>query len=333
MLAYIRSTTARLAASYLAIIMAMSIGFSVVIYHISTHELGRQVPSRVIRLLTEPDYFNTYLQQRYDESRHALIAELILLNLVMLVAGAFISHVLARRTLRPIEAAMDAQTRFSADASHELRTPLTAIRTSNEVALRKPKLTLAQAKQVIGSNLAEVTRLERLAEGLLKLSRGNSISFKIEPVWLGEVANDAMNQVLAVAQAKSINIDDTVPKIQVSADRAAVVQAVTALLDNAIKYSDKGKTVYLSGQQKNGFGFLSIRDQGPGIKASHLPYIFERFYRADHSRSHQVADGYGLGLSIAKKTISQLGGDITAASRLGDGSTFTVKLPLAKTAN
>ncbi|HEY5442640.1 MAG TPA: HAMP domain-containing sensor histidine kinase, partial [Candidatus Saccharimonadales bacterium] len=282
---FLRSTTARLAASYLGIIMVLSIGFSFVIYKASAHELGRQIPppSMFIPNPDGPDLgFDTrhFFEQRIAEGRGDLLGRLIVLNVLVLIIGAALSYYLARRTLEPIEDAMESQSRFVSDASHELRTPLTAILASNEVALRKTHLTLAQAKQTLKSNVEEMIKLKNLSDGLLSLSKQDAGSIVVQPVSLQDVAGEAMNRVLAAAQAKHITIQDEVPAVKVSGDMASLVQTVTVLLDNAIKYSANKSTVYLEGGQQDGRGYLSVKDRGIGITAEDLPHIFERFYRA-----------------------------------------------------
>src|SRR6185437_13409552 len=127
----------------------------------------------------------------------------------------------------------------------------------------------------------------------------------------GEIASEAMNLHIEAAQAKNISIEDAVPKIQVLGDPDNLTQAVAILIDNAIKYGKEGDTVYLEARSKAGFGYLTVRDTGPGMRASDLPHIFDRFYRADHSRTRKGSTGYGLGLSIAQKIIEQHGGEIS----------------------
>jgi two-component system sensor histidine kinase CiaH len=327
-----RSTTARLTATYLGLIMVLSVGFSVALYKTSSHDIGRQLPPNSLYIdqfgQSPSGGFDNFFRNRISEGRHDVLAHLILLNILALVVGAGVSYYLARRTLQPIESSMAAQARFSSDASHELRTPLTAIRTRNEVALRKPKLALSEAKEVIKSNLNEVKKLETLSEGLLRLSHGDGKEIIRQPLLLGELANDAMNQFITPAQAKQISIEDSVPEIRVIGDAASLTQAIAILIDNAIKYGCEGDKIYLEGQQKAGYGYLSVRDTGPGMRASDVPHIFERFYRADNSRSREGDTGYGLGLSIAKQIVDQHDGEIVAISTIGHGSTFTIKLPL-----
>ncbi len=324
--------TARLGLSYLVIIMFLSTAFSIVFFRTSADQLARQLPPDSFYVQIGPNRhdFSQFFEQRISEGRAALLHKLILLNLLVLILGAAISYYLARRSLRPIEEAMDAQGRFSSDASHELRTPLTAIRTRNEVALRKPRLSAAAARDVIKSNLAEAIKLEKLSEGLLSLGQEDGKNLKLAPVAFDEVVTEALNQVVKAAQAKRISIVDKVSKTKVPADKAGLVQVLTILLDNAIKYSPAKSAIDVEGYRKGKYGYLVVRDRGEGIRASDIPHIFERFFRSDPSRTKRKANGHGLGLSIAQKIIEQHpGGEISVQSKLGQGSTFTVRLPLA----
>jgi signal transduction histidine kinase len=352
----------RLALSYVAIIMVLSIGFSLIFYQTSTKNLNIHLqsgsvtggdvqvidgPSSVMTFSTEnPGTSNTIggsamspvtpanisslnaqLAQHMTDIRNGLKYQLVLLNLGALVFGAMLSYYLARRTLRPIEAAMDIQTRFASDASHELRTPLTVIQTEIEVALHKPNLTLERAKEALRSNLQEVTRLKQLSEGLLRLAHTSATDSIFSTVALDQVVSEAINQLIKPAQDKQITVTDAVPKLFVQGDESSLVQTAVILLDNAIKYSPAGSAVHVEGKSEGRHVLLSVRDEGPGIRAMDLPHVFERFYRADASRSKQNVTGYGLGLSIAQKIIQQHHGDITVSSTLEQGSIFTIKLP------
>jgi two-component system sensor histidine kinase CiaH len=332
-LSFLRSTTARLAVSYLAIIMVLSIGFSIVFYYTSAQELGRQLPppsllTGGVDINPVPGY-GQFFQARIDEGRHALLIRLMLLNGLACIGGALLSYYLARRTLRPIEDAMEAQSRFVTDASHELRTPLTAVLASNEVALRKPSLTLADTKGIIKSNMEEMAKLKGLSDGLLGLAKQDKPARVGPPVSLQDIAGDGMNHILKAAQAKQIAVEDSVPNVRVRGDRQSLTQAVVILLDNAIKYSPPSSTIQLEGYQKDRHGYISVRDEGSGISPIDLPHIFDRFYRADASRARSESNGYGIGLSIAKKIAEQYHGKIIASSTLDRGSTFTLELPLA----
>jgi signal transduction histidine kinase len=159
----------------------------------------------------------------------------------------------------------------------------------------------------------------------LRLSKSDHQRLHKKPVALNEIVNEVINGLIDSIQAKEINIDDAVPNITVTCDRESIVQAVTILLDNAIKYSPVGATITLAGEGTAAHSTLSIIDHGVGIDGDDLPHIFERFYRAKNSGQHSI-HGYGLGLSIAQKLISQNGGKIKVVSSVGKGSTFTIKL-------
>lgn len=327
------TNTLRVTAGYLSIIMVMSIAFSFVFYRTSASELGRQLPPDsifVIRgnLVKRPAGFDDFFQNRIDEGRHQLLARLILLNLLTLLMGAGISYWLARRTLEPIEAALDAQTQFVSDASHELRTPLAAMQASNEVALRTRKLTSTEAKALIKNNNEDITRLKALSDALLNLAQQDQQHIELQPVALQDVVSQAMTFIVPQAYAKDIAVEDTVSKLKVLAEFASLQQVLVILLDNAIKYSPEKSTITIHSETKSKSVFLAISDQGIGISDEDLPNIFKRFYRADAARTNNSQHGYGLGLAIAERIMHQYGGSISVTSEPKKGSTFTLRLRL-----
>lgn len=336
----VHSATVRLTGTYLTIIMLMSIVFSFVLYNTSSRQLDRQeIPQEIARVYTSLDQsgerlgsasdLQQFLEQRADEGRHELLVRLAIMNVTVFLAGVAVSYTLARRSLGPIEEAMEAQTRFVSDASHELRTPLTTLQTTNEVALRKSKLTIAEARKLIGHNVEEAVRLKQLSDGLLGLLKHDGHIRQRTAVSLQAVTTEAVNHIAPAAIAKRMAVNDSVANIKVRSDEASLIQIVTILLDNAVKYSPNGTEIFVDAKARSKTAQLTIRDQGIGIKATDLPHIFDRFYRADTSRSHRQVEGYGLGLAIAKKLADQLDIDITVKSSQDEGTTFTLKLPLA----
>ncbi len=332
------SATSRLVATYLAIIMLMSIGFSFVIYNISEHQLRRQAPNPSAiderfelgfnSRLTPREIIKNYLTDRADEARNELVWNLVFLNIFVAIFGAGISYYLARKTLAPIEAAMASKDRFISDASHELRTPLTTLQTTNEVALRKPKLTIKQAKELIAENVEETKRLKFLTDGLLGLLKESQVKANMSEVSLQSVVSDAMNQVVVYAQEKDITVNDKVENIKLYSNSQSLVQILTILLENAVKYSpDKGEVTIHAKQQKRAVT-ISVIDNGIGIKSADMPHVFDRFYRSDNSRSRTKTHGYGLGLAIAKRLVHELDGEISVKSVATKGSTFSIKLPI-----
>ena len=318
----------KLTAWYVAIVMTISLLFSVWVYNQARNELQLGL-NRVVHIGPIEDLgngqFAQIIQDRLEDSRHRLVIRLATLNLAVFATGALGSYWLARRTLQPIEEAVEAQHRFTADASHELRTPLAAMKAEIEVGLRDKKLTKEEAVELLQSNLEEVDRLGGLAEGLLALTQTDSSPVRA-PVSLEEVASKVAKRLQPLADAKQIKVERELEPVIASADELALDKIIGILLDNAIKYSPPKTKITLRTYQKDNHGCLEVRDQGIGIKASELPHIFDRFYRADSSRSKAQIPGHGLGLSIAQKLAENLGGKIEAASTPGKGSNFTLDI-------
>ncbi|MFZ2513137.1 MAG: HAMP domain-containing sensor histidine kinase [Candidatus Saccharimonadales bacterium] len=327
------SATLRLTGWYTLILLFISLLFSFIVFQISTHELGRSYrPPRPGEILLgindDTDDFRTWREQRIAESRSRLLGQLVLFNFVVLSSGAIGSYALARRTLRPVEEALESQTRFSSDAAHELRTPLTIMQSEIEVGLRDKTATKASHAALLASSLDEVHHMRTLTDRLLMLANHHDIA--LAPTSLETVAIEAVNRTIPLAQAKKISIKNTVRDITVVANAESLTDVLVILLDNAVKYSPSKSSITLSAQKRGKQATLSITDTGQGIAAKDLPHIFDRFYRADQSRSSQNVVGHGLGLSIAKQIISAHRGHIVARSNAnGKGTTFTITLLLA----
>lgn len=330
-------TASKLTALYLAIMMAISLFFSFNVYQLSLQELDRGFRGQGSIIEDAQDFdLGPFTLRRlhreqndlYIHARNRILARLILINLIILVGGGFLCYYLARRTIQPIEEAHEALERFTADASHELRTPIAAMQTETEVALMNPKLTLPQAKDQLKSNLEELSKLTALSAGLLRLARTKNGDLTTKAVKVESVVNQAVARALPAAEAKHILIK-TPDKIagEVDGDEDSLVEALVIILDNAVKYSPEKSAIAIETAVKDEEIIIRISDQGVGIKATQLPHIFDRFYRADTARSKQQTEGYGLGLAIAKNIIDIHGGELTATSKLGKGSTFTVRLP------
>lgn len=328
----------RLATLYLAIMMAISVFFSVVIYQISVEEFrsSYHYPSRVQPRPTDPESFLEDFQSRlYEEGEHEFLTakdkvlqRLIFINFFILISGGMLSYYLALKTLKPIEEAHEAQNRFTADASHELRTPITAMMTENEVTLMSPKLTLAEARKQLQSNNEELQKLSSLSDGLLRLARLENNGLEKHPVKTNEFITSAIKRSKTLAKNKNIRIVFE-PKTEVSipGDRESLEETIFILLDNAVKYSPAKSLVSVKAFDRSKSVLIQVTDAGPGIKPDELPHIFERFYRADQSRSKQSTQGYGLGLAIAKNIVELHDGNISASSQKGIGTTFSISLP------
>ena len=327
----IHSTIFKLTLSYLGIIMMLSIGFSLFIYRTYNAELTRgfnrqglffnEVMPRGIPGLDQ------FRRTQLTETHQRLANNLFLFNLLVLIAGGAGSYFLAKWTLRPIEEAMEAQNRFVSDASHELRTPLTAMQTEIEVGLRDESRSKESAELILQSNLEEIGKLKLLTEGLLRLGQ-NLPTENFDLMSLKDISTEAVNKVVALATKRDIVIDNKVDNIKLRGSDISLTELLVILLDNAIKYSGPKTTIKITSYKQDNFAYIKVADQGQGISKTDLPHIFDRFYRSDLSRSKKESNGYGLGLSIAKKIVEDHKGTIKAKSTPGKGSTFTIKIPL-----
>jgi two-component system phosphate regulon sensor histidine kinase PhoR len=177
-----------------------------------------------------------------------------------------------------------------------------------------------------------IERLHRLIEDLLDLSRIESRDLKLErePIDLGQAARHALLLFDERAQAKQLRLSTAIPADvpAVRADRRALDQVLSNLLDNAVKYCTPGAAVTVKAERADGVLRVSVEDTGPGIDAVHLPRLFERFYRVDTGRSRELG-GTGLGLSIVKHLVEAMQGRVSVESLPGKGTTFSFTLPLA----
>lgn len=321
------STTLRLTLWYMAILMAISLLFSVLLYRVASDELNRALGPRGgnMRIFINNDSVIDLREQMVRESNQRLITNLVLFNIIVLAGGGVLAYVLARRTLQPVEAALDAQSRFSSDAAHELRTPLAVMQSEIEVGLRDNKSTKAEYRNILMSALDEVARMKTLTERLLLLARHEALDITV--VDTSEVAIEALNRMIPLAGQKHISIENLVGSHSVKADRDSFVDVVTILLENAIKYSGAQSKITMSSKSHQQKVFLTIKDEGVGIAEHDQARIFDRFYRADTSRSKQHVEGFGLGLSIARRLLENQQGSISVKSSEGKGSSFTISLP------
>lgn len=328
----------KLTAWYLVIIMTVSILFSVVIYKGFSFELERSLRRQAGRVvLPIPSGINQAFSVAFDD---AIIKELnsrikwqlIYVNLTIFIVAGISGYFLAGKTLDPIEVMVDEQKRFISDASHELRTPLTALKTEIEVSLRDKNLELEQAKELLNSNLEEVNKIQTLTNYLLTLNRYQNTKNKIkfESVQIKDIASEVINKMQLIADSKNIKLINKVKESTIEASPTGLAEVLTILIDNAVKYSHKNSEIIISSKTDKKNIIISVQDFGIGIKASDLPYIFNRFYRASASRNKDQVDGYGLGLSIAKTITDLHKGKISVDSTIGEGSIFFVKLPFSQ---
>ena len=224
------------------------------------------------------------------------------------------------------------QRQFTTDASHELRTPLTIIKGQIDVSLQKERGS-EDYRQVLQAVNEEVDRLIRLAGSLLTLTRADAgqIPLSFEDIDVAEVVTGVSEQVRPTAVDKSVKlqIDPPPPPVSVQADEDLLLQLMLNLLDNAIKYTQSGGEVTVGWKVSGNQVELRVQDTGIGISHEHIPYLFDRFYRADKARS-RAEGGVGLGLAISRWIADVHGGSISVDSAPGKGSTFVVLLPTSR---
>jgi len=218
--------------------------------------------------------------------------------------------------------------RFLADASHELRTPLTIIKGELQEVSRTATLTTDEVRERVGSVLEEVDRLEHLVSGLLTISRLDAGTDRRE--WLvfdlSPLARNTGEQMRLIAEDRGITISMVTEAATMSGESARIKQVIVNLLDNAIRFTPRGGTVWLRVLSVEDGSVLEVQDTGVGIPAGALPRVFDRFFRVDAARSREDG-GAGLGLSIVRAICIGHGAEITVESRVGHGSCFRVHFP------
>lgn len=263
-----------------------------------------------------------------DVALDQLFRNLIALNGILVFVVPAISWYVARRTLTPVQKIHEQQKQFVSDASHELRTPLSIMSGEMEVILKKDR-NASDYKKTIISTKEELDRLNSLVENLLFLAREDQgkKSLQLETVDITDVVNSAIAVLHSKAKSKHILVNFEPPQdsISLKGSEALLKQLFVNLIDNAIKYTLEKRTVTISIKKKNDSVEVVIKDTGVGVSEEDKERIFDRFYRADTSRSQ--TKGYGLGLAISRAIVERHHGTLTLSSQVGKGSTFRVMLP------
>ena len=228
------------------------------------------------------------------------------------------------QTLERLESLFTSQQRFLADVSHELRTPLTVIK-GNVDLMRRIK---EADEESLSSIDQEAGRLTRLVGGLLMLAQAESgkLALNMKPVELDLLLTEVFTEMCILSGSKvKVHLND-IDQIMINGDRDRLKQVLLNLVSNAIQYTPQGGDVFLSMSKIGEQARIIIRDTGPGIPAEDLPHIFDRFYRAEKSRTRSTTSGFGLGLSIAHWIVEHHGGQIKVESKEGKGTTFVIWL-------
>ncbi len=334
-----QSATLKLTAWYAGILIVISIIFSIAIYEISLGELNARITHFQGLLQSQQDLANQLTpsttqptvdpsgrlrKEENNEASEVLIVRLVYINIIVLAVGSLASYLLARRTLRPVQEAHEAQARFVTDTSHELRTPLAIMKSELEVSIRDKDLSKAELHSILKSNLEEVESLSRMSEMLLAMSSLDHKKLSKQPLDLKLIASEAVYRFKKPTSRLLL----TGKSVKVLGNETSLIELMSILIENALKYSPATSTVRIRVGADKHHAFFTITNEGKGIAPEALDHIFERFYRADSSRTHgddNTAEqkGFGLGLSIAKQIAILHGGEITATSAPDDITEFS----------
>ncbi len=322
---------------YVAALLLVVLLFSLPIYNIATNRLERSAerqgeiiaggrtggPREVIVL---PPDFASQRREVLNDEREELLKQIIFIDIVIVGLGAVASYFFAKRTLRPIEEAHTAQSRFTADASHELRTPLATMQTEIEVALKSNVSTKKTFSETLNSNLEEIARLKNLSDQLLVLTKIDNDKLTKKTVLLSKAIDKRATEL---EKQHGIKITKEIqPKIKVLGEEDLLTEVVTILVNNSLQHANvDNPKVRIALVKDRSKVVLSVEDNGEGIAEKDLPYIFDRFYRGTKTKS----EGHGLGLSLAYEIISKHGGQLTVENKPSSGGAmFIAKLPFAK---
>jgi len=214
---------------------------------------------------------------------------------------------------------------FSGDVAHELKTPLAELKCNAEVALRRDR-TSEEYQEALQDVIEDVERLRHIIEDLLLLAKmdARSLPLNVTPVVLNELFLEVFEQMHSLAQKKKLAVSfGEIDPVTIIGDVGLLRRLITNLLSNAIRYTPSGGTLTFALHTEDDHAVLTVADTGVGIPDDALPYIFDRFYRVEQSRSHETG-GSGLGLAIAQKIVEVHDGKIDILSEIGKGTTFQV---------
>ena len=231
-------------------------------------------------------------------------------------------------TFARLDAAFAQQQQFTSDAAHELRTPVSVMLTQTQTTLNRER-SAAEYRETLESCQRAAQRMRRLIEALLELARLDAGQQQMKRLRfdLAQTARDCVTLIAPLAETRRVKIYCELPSLECVGDSERLSQVITNLLTNAITYNKENGEVRVTGEAKNGTVILTVSDNGVGISADALPRVFDRFYRADSSRT---SGNTGLGLAISKAIVEAHGGEIEVTSQPEVGSVFTVRLPVGE---
>lgn len=286
----------------------------------------------------EKDYLTFYIEGELttfffiDATQEQLLIASILREMIFIFLGAillaFIGNlIMTKKALEPIKKVFEKQKQFVGDASHELRTPISSIKVNMEIVSENDEKTIGEHRKWIDNINNETDRMSGLVNKLMFLSRKDSEDplNSYEIINIANIIRQVISQFEVKFDKKGIALEYSLQNTYVKAEHTDINQLISSILDNAWKYTEKGKVI-INLYEADHQAVIRIEDTGIGISEENKPKVFERFYRADKARSGSN-EGYGLGLSIVKSIVENYKGKIEVDSTLNKGSIFVIKLP------
>jgi len=290
---------------------------------------------RAINIELEDDYDDAkYVQLLMNiDSQKELLNSYIYILIITSVSGIGLgiigSYIVAKRSLKPLYDSIQSRLEFVQNASHELRTPLTIIQAKQELLLQEPNKKIIDKSEDILLTLKETKRLTKLTNDLMILARADNNKTKLqkEDTDIDKFIEEIIKpyQEIAEISEKEFEVDLKFKK-QINIDKNKIHQTLIILLDNALKYTEKGEKISVTTKFAESKCVIEVKDTGIGISEEGMKHIFERFYREDKARSRE-SGGSGLGLAIADSIIKLHAGTIKVSKNEPKGSIFTIKLP------
>lgn len=310
---------------YSLILLGLFYSFSLGVYLWMNHCFGDGVRKDHDHLFKSQIYQSEAPDSPDDTVMDELRNVLMVSDIILLVGIPILTWILTGQTLSPVQKAHEREKQFLTDASHDLRTPLSILNAEIELTLRKER-TKEEYKKSLQSNKEEVNGLISLVENMLFFARENAAGVHKEFVDLTDILAEKVALFQKTAEQKKLSLSFIPPEESclMVGNQQLLQRLFTGLLDNAIKYTKKGGKVAITLAQNDINISVTITDSGIGIPVEKQEKIFDRFYRAQNSRTEK---GYGLGLAIAKEIVELHQGKIHLSSHTGKGTSVVVTFP------
>lgn len=323
-----KSTVKNLTLSYIFIISIISISISILVYLAvikNTEEVLRNEEMKIIRRFGYLDEKNSkklhFAENSINDFKQKTLIILIILNCSIITVVGFLSYLLAKKNIKPIEISMKKQKEFISNVSHELKTPITALKSSFEIELRSKN---PEYRSALISGIEEVDKINNLLNGFLRLSSFENKNYKLKKeeiqvkTLLDEIVKRNMDNIIE----KRIEVTYNLKEKELLTDRFLITELLSIFINNGVKFNRIFGKISISTYKEGETDIIKIKDSGEGMTKEVLEKIFDRFYKGDESRKRE---GYGIGLAIAKEIMSIYQTKIDVITRKNEGTEIILK--------